>query len=188
LQCTLPIAWTDTYGDVLNTVIAAFPDFVAKAVRLIANDQVQPQVQAHLPGTYFAGRGQGDEWLDWSDSSRNLYNKIRAITHPGPGARTLLGDEVIIIWRAFYDPSWPTYMATPGQVVGRRPGEGVIVKTGDSTLLVQEVQIGEDETRMPTWRIGTRLGINLEVYLQSLRDRIADLEQTVDRLNRGPRQ
>ena len=176
LQRTLPIAWTDTYGDVLRNVTAAFPDLVVETVRLIADGQVQRQPQAQLPGTYFAGRGEGDEWLDWSDSSRNLYNKIRAITHPGPGARTLLGNQVVIVWRAFYDPTWPTYMATPGQVVGRRPGEGVLIKTGDSILLVQEVQIDDGEAHVPTWRIGTRLGINLFSYLRELQARMASLE------------
>jgi len=183
LQRTLPIAWTDTYGDVLGNVIAAFPDLVAKAVRLIASGQAQRQPQAHLPGTYLAGRGEGDEWLDWSDSSRDLYNKVRAITHPGPGARTLLGDQVVIIWRSFYDPSWPVYRATPGQVVGRRPGEGVLVKTGDSTLLVQAVQVKDGEIHLPTWRIGTRLGINLPSYLRQLQARVERLEQTIGRLN-----
>lgn len=176
LQRTWPIRWTDGYSDLLERVVAAFPDLVADAVSLIANGEVERQPQSHLLGTYFSKRQNGDEWLDWSDSSRNLYNKIRAITHPGPGARTLLDGQVVIVWRAFYDPAWPTYIATPGQVVGRRPNEGVVVKTGDSTLLIQEVQLENSEPCTPKWRIGTRLGINLIAYLRSLEARLAALE------------
>jgi len=176
LQRTLPIGWTDTYGDVLDRVVAAFPDLVADAVSLIAKGQAERQPQVHLPGTYFCRREEGDEWLDWSDTSRNLHNKVRAITQPGPGGRTLLDGKVVVIWRAFYDPSWPNYIATPGQVVGRRAGQGVLVKTGDSMLLVQEVQLENGEAHTPTWPIGTRLGVNLLSYLRSLEARLAALE------------
>jgi methionyl-tRNA formyltransferase len=161
LQQTLPISWTDTYGDVLQRVVEKIPELVINSVSLIARGEAQRQPQAHLAGTYFPARGPGDEWLDWSDTSRNLHNKIRAITHPGPGARTTLNGRVVIIWRGFYDPSWPTYIATPGQVVGRVEGRGVIVKTGDSTVILEEVQFeDEDNARIPEWSIGTRLGID----------------------------
>lgn len=127
--------------------------------------------------TTFGGRRHGDELLDWCDSSRNLHNKIRAITDPGPGARTLLGDQEVIVWRAFFDPAWPIYMAAPGEVVGCRPGEGVLVKTGDSTLLVQEAQACNSKARIPSWRTGTRLGTNIFAYLEQLRAGVETLER-----------
>ena len=184
LQRTLPICWTDTYSDVLRKLVAAFPELVTDTVRLIARGQAEPQPQAHLPGTYFSSREEGDEWLDWSDTSRIIYNKVRAITRPGPGARTMLDDQAIVIWRAFYDPQWPAYIATPGQVVGRRSREGVFVKTGDSTLLVQEVQAEHGAPEMPAWRIGTRLGTNLSSYLRQLEARVRDLERQMESANR----
>jgi methionyl-tRNA formyltransferase len=172
LQRTLPIEWTDTYGDVLSRVVDAFPDLVLEAVAMIASGQPKRIQQADHPGTYFPGREEGDEWLDWSDNSFNLHNKIRAITRPGPGARTLLGNKIVRVWRAFYDPSWPKYMATPGQIVGRRDN-GVLVKTGDSTIMLQEIQIDNDTCETPSWRIGTRLGINLVALLPNILDRLA---------------
>ena len=181
LQRSLPIAWTDCYADVLDKAVAALPDLVLDTVSLIASGQVQRRPQTHLPGTYFCGRLEGDEWLDWSDSSRNLYNKVRAITRPGPGARTLLEDQQVIIWRACYQPDWPNYISTAGQVVGRQPGAGVLVKTGDSTLLVQEVQTQGGSAEIPCWSIGTRLGANLHSELMSHRARIKKMEQKIGR-------
>jgi len=176
MQRTLPIEWTDTYGDVLSRVVEHLPDLVLETIELIGSNEARPWQQEHLSATYFSGRGAGDEWVDWSDTSSNLHNKVRAISRPGPGARTLLGGNVIIIWRAFYDPSWPKYIATPGQVVGRRD-EGVLVKTGDSTLLIQEVQSVDGACEIPSWPIGTRLGINLISSLQSIMARLEKLEQ-----------
>lgn len=176
LQKTLPIYWTDGYGEVLNRVVAAFPEFVLEAVEAFASGKIIPKPQAHLPGTYFSGREDGDEWLDWSDTSFNLYNKVRAIKRPGPGARTLIGDRVAIIWRVAYDASLPKYIATPGQIVGRNV-DGAIIKTGDSTLLIQEVQIEDGISEKPSWPIGTRLGINLTSLIRTLLGRIENLEK-----------
>ena len=182
LQRGLPIGWTDTYGDVLDKVVAAFPDLVADTVSLIAKGQAKRQPQGDLAGTYCAGREDGDEWLDWTDSSRNIYNKIRAITRPGPGARTLLGDQEVIIWRAYCDPTWPTYIGSPGQVVGCRPGEGTWVKTGDSTVLVQEMQMGNADSAVPSWRVGTRLGVNWLPYLRKLQAQVESLERRISQV------
>lgn len=173
LQRTLPIGWTDTYGTVLRRVTDALPALATDAVALIAAGDPPRQVQRGLPATYFGGRGEGDEWLDWSATSATLHNKIRAITRPGPGARTALDGAPVIIWRAFYDPAWPRYIATPGQIVGRSAG-GVTVKTGDSTLLVQEAALDGANGAIPDWPIGTRLQLS----------RAAALEERLERLER----
>jgi methionyl-tRNA formyltransferase len=185
LQRTVPVDWTDTYGDILGKAVMAFPGLVSDTIRLIVTGEAARRPQACQEGTYFPARGAGDEWLDLSDRSIDLHNKIRAITRPGPGARTLLGQRTVTIWRAYYDPSWPKYMAIPGQVVGRRPMEGVLVKTGDSTLLVQEVQVEGAEAEVPTWAIGTRLGVNLPSMLMELLVRVKSLEGEIHRLERG---
>jgi methionyl-tRNA formyltransferase len=175
-QQLISVDWADTYADLLKKTVEAIPPLVKKTVRLIANGEVKRQQQADLMGSYFATRGEGDEWIDWSDTSRNIYNKIRGITHPGPGSRTLHNGKIVTIWQAVYEPDWPTYLATPGQVVGRKPGEGVYVKTGDSTILIKNIQFHGEESEIPTWRIGTRLGVNLMAYVHQLETRVADLE------------
>jgi len=178
-QITLPILWKDGYGDVLNRVVENFPHFASEVLDRIASGRITTQPQTELPGTYFPGREDGDEWLDWSDTSLNLYNKIRAISRPGPGARTSLGHAEVIIWSAVYDESWPKYIATPGQVSGWS-GDGVIVKTGDSTLVLREVQTEQGTCEKPSWRIGTRLGINVVAALHAMRNHIHDLESLLE--------
>ncbi|MGE5716069.1 MAG: methionyl-tRNA formyltransferase [Acidobacteriota bacterium] len=182
LQRTLPIGWIDTYGDVLSRVVDAFPDLVADTLSLLQGEAVPRKPQASLAGTYFAGREPGDEWLDWSDTSRNLHNKVRGISRPGPGARTKLGEKTVIVWRALWEPSWPGYLATPGQVVERKEGEGVVVKTGDSTLLVTEIEADPGLVGRPSWRVGTRLGVRQETTLEALR---ADVDALKRRMEDG---
>lgn len=156
LQETLPIEWTDTYGSILARVVEAMPAVVGETVDLIEKGQATPRRQDEDQATYFSGREEGDEWLDWSDSSANLHNKIRAISHPGPGARTMLDGQQVIIWEAFCNLKWPHYIATPGQVVGKRPGIGSFVKTGDSILLIKSIQVADGRVETPSWPIGKR--------------------------------
>jgi len=171
LQRVLPIGWTDGYGDVLRRVTAAVPALVVETLDAIAAGTARRHPQDPAGATYFGGRQEGDEWLDWSEPSHRLHNKIRAITRPGPGARTTLEGDVAIIWQAFFDPAWPKYIATPGQVVGREQG-GVLVKTGDSTLLVREVQLASRAPETPSWRVGTRLGVDIHTVVEQMARRM----------------
>lgn len=173
-QELLPIEWTDTYGDVLARIVKRFPDFVMRTVESVAAGNYERRSQRDAAGTYFGAREAGDEWLDWSDTSFNIHNKIRAISRPGPGARTMMGTEPLIVWRAFFDPASPKYLATPGRVVGRN-SEGVLVKTGDSTILVQEVQFSNSNCLTPQWPIGTRMGINAATQLTAVLSRLHSL-------------
>lgn len=180
MQRVVPIAWTDTYAEVLRNVVGVMPGLVADTVRGLESGALIAEPQPAGAGMYYGGRIPGDEWLDWGDTSRDLYNKVRGITRPGPGARTLLLDQPVVIWRAEYDPSWPRYRATAGEVVGRCASGAVVVKTGDSTLLVHEAQTGGQPAGPPGWRLGTRLGLNAGAALAALAARLSGLEQRLD--------
>lgn len=157
MQRLLSLSWEDTYRTVLQKVVSILPGMLSEALKLIEEDRAERLPQAHLEGTYFCKRVVGDEWIDWKDTSRNIYNKIRAITHPGPGARTLLDGRLLIVWEAQYSPEWPKYIATPGEVLRNVPGVGVRVKTGDSTIVLKAVQCdGNGPEELPKFRIGTR--------------------------------
>jgi methionyl-tRNA formyltransferase len=183
-QKTIPIGWTDTYGDVLGRLSVVIPDLVTEVMELAATGRITRQVQAPEMARYFCSRREGDEWIVWTDSSQAIHNKIRAISRPGPGAKTVLGTQVVTIWRALYDPGWPRYIATAGDVVGRSPGEGVVVKTGDSTLLVREVEPEGEEVGVPAWPIGTRLGIDITARLPALLAQVKRQETELELLKR----
>ena len=181
LQRSLPIEWRDTYGTVLSKVEDAFPDLLVSAIDLIESGHAGRTPQRDLPGTYFSNRIDGDEWIDWSRPSLEIYNKIRAISHPGPGARTLVGDRLLTVWRAGYDPEWPQYMGIPGQVVGVVPNSGILVKTGDSSLLIESAQRDGEDEGIPSLPIGTRLGVNVLDTIYRLQRDLAELQEIVAR-------
>jgi methionyl-tRNA formyltransferase len=175
LQQMLPIGWTDTYGDVLARVVEAIPPLVERAVDQVADGSAIRRAQDHAAATYCGGRSDGDEWLDWALPSARVHNLVRGISRPGPGARTTHDGIPVTVWKAYCDPAWPAYLGTPGQVVGRSEA-GVLVKTGDSTILLQEVEAAGATAGVPAWPIGTRLGGNVARDLCAALRRLDALE------------
>lgn len=158
-QEVIPVTLNDTYGTLLEKAIAACPVSLCKAVKMLESGNFTPikQETIHPVGTYFSQRRNGDELIDWNWSSERIYNFVRAITIPGPGARTFVdGEQEIAILACELIDNAPNYISHEGEVVGRQP-IGVIVKTGDSTLLIsliKDIETGLDQ--IPTLRIGTR--------------------------------
>lgn len=174
-QDTVPITPEDDYASVLEKAHRKCPETVMAALReLVAGTaQTVPQESVHPVGFYCGGREEGDEWLDWSWPSRRIHDFVRAITHPAPGARTLLGEREIVVWKSELVPGAVDFLGTPGQVIGR-DGAGITVKTGDNQLRVTSVSEVDShgrplEREIPRYRIGTRLGVNLHAECLRLR-------------------
>ena len=94
-------------------------------------------------------RTPADGIIDWDTRARYLYDWVRALTRPYPGAFTYLGDEKVVVWRA--RPVDAPAAAPAGTVVDERP-EGPIVACGEGALLLEEVESAGPLT------VGARLG------------------------------
>jgi UDP-4-amino-4-deoxy-L-arabinose formyltransferase/UDP-glucuronic acid dehydrogenase (UDP-4-keto-hexauronic acid decarboxylating) len=108
-------------------------------------DEVLPKIkagtQARLPnrieqGSYFGGRKPEDGKIDWKKESFEIYNLIRAVTHPYPGAFGILEGEKILIWRA--KPAPADVILAPGEIA--LEDEAVMVGTSAGELQLLEVE------------------------------------------------
>ena len=112
--------------------------------------------------SFYPKRSAEDGVIYWSDSTIDIYNLIRAVTHPFPGAFSYLDDnkeKKVFIWRAIpFDGhlDWPD--AKFGEVVEVFYDGSFIVKTGDGSLLVLECE-GDSLTESDTGRCFGHLGI-----------------------------
>lgn len=99
----------------------------------------KPQVG---PSSYFGGRKPEDGLIDWKQNSARIYNLVRAVTHPYPGAYTFLDGKKLYIWRAA-PISGGSAEAPIGAIVSGRP---VVINTGNGFLRLLSVQLeGEPE-------------------------------------------
>lgn len=154
----------DTYATLLERAHDLCGEVLLEALRRIADGTAKrtPQSTIHPVGFYCGRRRDGDEVLDWSWPTARLHNFIRGITLPGPCARTWRGEKPVAIVSAAPIPDAPSYIATPGEVVGRFD-DGVVVKTGDTTIMITgSAAVGPDgefgAVEVPRWPIGSRLG------------------------------
>ncbi len=107
--------------------------------------------QDHSRATYFGGRRPEDGRIDWQQSARQIYNLIRAVTHPFPGAFTTWQGKKLFLWSAKVDREYAGPHLTPGEV--QQQGDRLLIGTGDGVLEVTAAQWeGEAEATGATLR------------------------------------
>lgn len=89
--------------------------------------------------TYYLKRTAEDGIIDWTKSVIEIYNLIRAIGHPYPGAYSFINGVKILIWSAQpFDTKIGHINKNIGEILGRFETGDFIVNCGDGLLLVTE--------------------------------------------------
>jgi methionyl-tRNA formyltransferase len=135
-------------------------------------------VQNESEATYCARRRAEDGLVNWADTTRTTFNLIRAVTRPYPGAFTYYGRKLIRVWAA--SPGDEEWSALPGQILRVDPHKGALIKTGDGTLWISELEVdGTSERPDHVFKhIGDKLG---PPDTFALIQRIEELEAKLDR-------
>lgn len=153
LQRCFPIQQDDNYATLLEKAFKECAVILYDAIKQIqagTNERIV-QTQIHPVGFYCGKRGEGDEIINWNQSSKNLYNFIRSICKPGPMATTFKGEYVVKINKCKMIPDAPSYINTPGQILSKTT-DGFLVKTLDSFVEIQDIY---SEIKL---RVGDKLG------------------------------
>lgn len=129
----------DDYSTLLSRSYVYCASLLIEAIKLVQSGSVEriKQEQIHPVGFYCPQRKEGDERLNWSFSSREIFNFVRAICKPGPEARTFSNGVEVRINRVELIPDAPIYKSIPGAIL-KKEGNALIVKTADSFIRVTE--------------------------------------------------
>ena len=121
----------------------------------------------------FGGRRPEDGKITWESPAFSIYNLIRAVTHPYPGAFTFHNGRKLYIWGSMVNSQSSIVIGQSSTVNGTAPGtiqgvekdKGVLVSTEEGRLLLTRVQFeGEEEMQGDTLigcyeiAVGTKLG------------------------------
>jgi len=138
-QERVEIAFTDTALDVFHKVTDASVAVIARAWPLLREGRAARFPMDLSAGSYFGGRKPNDGLIDWTRPAKAIYNLVRGVTHPYPGAFTFLDGKKVTIWQA-----WPVEgSGDPGRVVSQNP---LRVGTGEGLLEIRALQMeGEAE-------------------------------------------
>ncbi len=146
-QKRVPIGQDDPIAVVLERVTQAYLDLLEQNLDGLMAGTTPRYLQDHARATYTSKRIPEDNQVDWTKSTTEILNLIRAVSAPYPGAFTYLSGEKIRIWAAQRIPNAQQYVGRiPGGIVAVRPGKGSEVLTGDGSLLLTKAQIEGGET------------------------------------------
>jgi methionyl-tRNA formyltransferase len=163
-QVRVPITVEDTAFTLFAKVTVAAEQLLRDTYPLLRTGLAPKVPQDHSQASYFGGRRPEDGRILWDKSAQEIYNLVRAVTHPYPGAFTSLNGRKLFVWwgRPLAEPA--SSSAVPGQIVAVLPGQGLLVATGDGQFLMERAQWeGEPEFLGPvvaTWQelVGKQLG------------------------------
>ena len=138
LQKTYKITDNDNYQTLLKKAQEECPELITSVLELFLSDIPQGihQSELHSTGFYCGERKPGDEIINWNQSSRDVFNFIRALVPPGPSAVTYINNKKIFIKIAKEIDDYPVFKGIPGQVIGKEKA-GVIIKTANSAVLIE---------------------------------------------------
>ena len=156
-QRAVPIADDDTALSLNRKLGEAARALLRETYPLLAAGTAPRIPQDHARATSFGGRRPEDGRIAWHQPARRLYDLIRAVTAPYPGAFTTYRGERLFVWWARPLDLGPR-VGAPGEVVEIRPGAGVVVAAGSGALLLDRVQLaGHDEQRADELAVQTGL-------------------------------
>jgi methionyl-tRNA formyltransferase len=149
-QTSFEITPYDTCASLYNRVAESNRDMLLRLLpRLLAGER--PGVrQRYFDEPVLPRRRPSDGRIDWNQPSEAVYNFIRALTRPYPGAFSWLDGRRWTIWNAALLPTVGAPVAEPGRVLGPvvSPIEaacGQLVACGTGALVVLEVEADSGE-------------------------------------------
>ncbi len=137
-QKEVVIDFADTAKTLYDKLCNAAALLLDELLPLIKIGEIPRNKQNLAAGSYFGGRKPEDGRIDWNKSADEIYNLIRAVTEPYPGAQAILEDnEKIIIWWA--QPAEGSNNQTPGTVNIIR--EEVLVQTAKNAVKLEHIEV-----------------------------------------------
>jgi len=137
----------DDYIDqVFSKVDEACLTLIKKHLRKILNGTAKFKKQNDSKATYGCLRTPDDGEINWSWDTTRIYNWIRALSRPNPGAFSYFKGQRLLFWKA--KPNLKPFKyegRIPGCVVARDPQKGIEVLTGDGSIFISEVQFSGKE-------------------------------------------
>jgi methionyl-tRNA formyltransferase len=142
-QREIPIGFEDTCATLYEKVAETEFDMLDEVLPLIRAGRTPRRKQDPSRVSVMPKRRPEDGLIDWGKPARRLYDWVRALTHPYPGAFTHLEGRKVFVWKAAFD-ELAGIVLRPGEIT---VAEGALIAgTGEGLLRLENVQAeGEAE-------------------------------------------
>lgn len=168
-QETIKIDETDYVGDVYRKINHFLEKSLAKVIKRVSEGyEGVPQLGK---STYCCTRLPEDGLIDWSKTSNEIYNLIRALSSPYPGAFSYINQNKVVILRSELPKKPKNYIGRiPGRVIAINKDGGVEVLTGDGSIIITKLLVNNKQMRASEFIQSTKvsLGINLPLLYEKV--------------------
>ena len=142
-QKSFPITEDDDAASLYEKVKDLAAEGIREFMPQLAKGKVPQIPQDHRLATYWPKRSEKDGEINWLLPTRKIYNLIRALAKPYPGAHTYLHNEKMLIQKAkIHTSSLPvdTFNLKPGTIFDSNESR-FNVKTQDGYLTILEYEL-----------------------------------------------
>jgi len=122
----------DTAEQAFRKVLPCARRVLERQIDALLSGTAKETKQDESQVTYFGGRKPEDGRIDWTRSSLQIFNLIRAVTDPYPGAFTDIAGARLMVWWAEHEtPAAKAHRGQPGEILSVSP---LVIATGDGAL------------------------------------------------------
>ncbi|MCD6351256.1 MAG: hypothetical protein J7M26_03955, partial [Armatimonadetes bacterium] len=104
-QAEVPIDFQDTAVTLYHKLVSAGHEILRQAWPLLREGRAPRVPQDESQASYYGRRTPEDGRFEWSWPALRIYNLVRAVTHPYPGAFTSYEVRKLFVWQAYPMPS-----------------------------------------------------------------------------------
>lgn len=128
----------DTFETLHDRLMELGAEGLLKAVKLIEKGEAPRHPQDHSKATFVKPFSKEDCKIDWTKSEREIFNFVRGM-NPFPAAFSICNDKIFKIYQV--KENFKVYEnGVPGEVVDRIKKQGVVVKTGNGSVILTQVK------------------------------------------------
>jgi len=143
----------DTAEQAFRKVMPCARRVLARQIDALLAGTAKETPQDETKATYFGGRKPEDGRINWSQTSAQIFDLIRAVTDPYPGAFTDVGAARLMVWWAETDSAAARgRKGGPGEILSVSP---LVVATGDGALEMTKTEWRQ--AAAPALRVGQKL-------------------------------
>lgn len=136
-QKEVPIDFEDTAKTLYDKLCLAAASLLQDLLPGIKEGKINRRSQNLSEGSYYGGRKPEDGRIDWNKGADEIYNLVRAVTYPYPGAFAYReNNEKMIIWQAI--PGKGDIVRIPGAINVVK--EEVLVQTGKNAIKLLSIE------------------------------------------------
>lgn len=174
-----------TMGEILNEADELTSSLLMEFLDVFKRKEFKLIKQNENDATWTCHRGPDDGEINWRRSTLEIYNFIRAQSHPYPGAFSYYKNKKFKIWTTSIPQNSKKFVGRiPGKVVDRT-NNYVEVLTGDGILRLEEITV-DNKKIIPSKFINSireTLGYNQIKAFQDFDERISNLEKNFKKIN-----